>query len=177
MINQGVPVYNSLICLPSEDDLKKFNSEKIENVFKIEEKNLSEEKINFFNFMINRKTYKHKLSEDVQKDRIVKNRLFNIEYETLKKLQENENYSSDILSSDYCIKLKKSTTRKIIGFVTCGTYSYFDTKGLAKGFILLEAYEEILKMKKIFNSQESIVLIRNPTSLIYNYAKLKLLNN
>jgi hypothetical protein len=114
-----------------------------------------------------------KIMEPVQKNKLIKNKNFNLEYETIKNLSDNNPcyYSSDILETDLTLKLQRPISRQILGFVTSGCYSYSHCKGIARGFILLESYEQLVNLSQ---NQEILVLIRKPSSLVYYPAKISL---
>jgi hypothetical protein len=187
MLNDGVPRFNSHICLPSKEDLEFIRNHrgndfksKILRLFDSEK----ESRLNLINSLESYKSLNYnniieeekKIIEPVQRNKIVKNKNFNLEYETIIKIQENEAayYSSDILNTDLTLKLQRSMSRQLIGFVTSGCYSYSHCKGIAKGFILLDSYEQLLNLKNFNHNLETLVLIRNPTSLVYYPAKINL---
>lgn len=68
-------------------------------------------------------------------------------------------------------KVKSSSSRNIIGFVVFGDYSFSRSKCIGYGFVALAPLLSVLE------KQQCQVLIRNKTSLQYNFAKLKVLNH
>lgn len=65
--------------------------------------------------------------------------------------------------------VKSSSSRSVMGFVTCGDYSFTRSQEFGYGFVTLSALLTILEQKK------SYVLVRNIMSLQYNFARIKLL--
>ncbi|XP_014772211.1 ribonucleases P/MRP protein subunit POP1 [Octopus bimaculoides] len=63
-----------------------------------------------------------------------------------------------------------STSRKIIGFLTTGRYSFLKASGVGIGFCSLVGLEELLPNSK------SIILVRSIKSLDYRYAKLSIIS-
>ncbi|GAB1601016.1 ribonucleases P/MRP protein subunit POP1-like [Argonauta hians] len=62
------------------------------------------------------------------------------------------------------------TSRKIIGFLTKGKYSFLKSSGVGIGFCSIVGLEDLLANSK------NIVLVRNIQSLEYRYAKLSILS-
>lgn len=65
--------------------------------------------------------------------------------------------------------VKSSSSRSVMGFVTCGDYSFTRSQEFGYGFVALSALLTILEQK------QNYVLVRNIMSLQYNFARIKLL--
>jgi hypothetical protein len=111
---------------------------------------------------------------------LAKNKNFLTEYKTICDLfitnQETLKYESDILDRGLTFKLESEIIRKIIGFTTTGGFSYSNSLGIGKGFILLDSYEDLLKMKNLYKLPQLNVLIRNKNSRVYYMANIKILS-
>lgn len=68
-------------------------------------------------------------------------------------------------------KVKTSCSRNIIGFVVFGDYSFARSKSVGYGFVALAPLLSVLE------KQQGQVLVRNVTSLQYNFARLKVLHH
>lgn len=199
MTGKGIPRYNSLICMPTHDDMityinrKKANINRenyLEKIMQMRDTDCPSEKINFLNDIYRLKT--EKIIEPIQKVQ-VKNKVFNLEFNTLSsmynnfsdRIYDNPNpnhsqailkYSTEILEHDLTIKLPLQVSRKIIGFVTTGQYSYSESKGIGRGYIDVKSYESLVNLKTEFNSDDLILLIRHKNSRIYYPSKIHLLS-
>ena len=196
MIGKGKPCYNSLICLPDRSDYESID--KVLNTNKNNKKKNLDFSKNFIlnilenpmqkDFILdfeNSKKIKKNIFQDLNFVDI-KNKDFYSEYKIYKDLYNKGNidkikFSSNILDYNFTIKADiEKVQREIIGFVTSGQFSYSNHKGIGKGFITLKAFENILKIKKeiLVNSEDEkeskyYVLIRNPGSRNYYFAKFK----
>ncbi len=145
----------------------------------------------------NNKKLKNSIVEHPEKIKNLnaKNKEFNSEFKIYKDLYEKKaidkvRFSSNILDYNFNIKINfDEISRDVIGFCTNGQYSYCNHKGIGKGFITLNKFEEILQMKKIIQNKLNenltvnnnnnynlkmfnLILMRNPDSKNYNIAKI-----
>lgn len=67
------------------------------------------------------------------------------------------------------VTVKSSSSRSVMGFVTCGDYSFTRSHAFGYGFVALSALLTVLEQK------QSYVLVRNIMSLQYNFARIKIL--
>jgi hypothetical protein len=172
-IQQGVPKFNDLICLPNENDIDlyiKFKENKInlnKNLFSDLNLNDSIVDLNTFENM-NKKFY---IEEEIhKKNKKDKNKYFNVELLSILDYY-NSNYSkkveNKIINTDLTININSNISRKIIGFVTTGLYDYSMNKGKGIGYIQLNQYEKIINLKKKFNLSFIPLLLRSKNSKNY----------
>jgi hypothetical protein len=194
MTGKGIPRYNSLICMPTENDIinyirkkeAKINSQNyLEKIMGLDTENINKSNSHSNRIKLLDQVYhsrKEKIIEPVQKVEI-KNKIFNIEFNTLKSLKKEftddsglVNYSTNILENDLTIKLPINNYRKIIGYVTTGQFSYSQSKGVGRGYISLNYYEALVNFKNEFKTEDLILLVRHKNSRVYYPAKIELLS-
>jgi hypothetical protein len=193
MTGKGIPRYNSQICMPTQEDIITYINRKraninsqnyLEKIMDVDGNNNPSEKIKFLNQIY--KTRQDKIIEPLQRVQ-VKNKVFKVEFNTLRSIKNDFSdgindgetilkYSTDILENDLTIKLPTQVSRKIIGFVTTGQYSFSESKGIGRGFINLKSYEELVNLKNEFKTEDLILLVRNKNSRIYYHSKIQLLS-
>ena len=172
-IQQGIPKYNDLICLPNEDDITlyiKFMENKInlnKNLFSNLNINDSIIDLNTFDNM-NKKFYiEEEFHKNNKKD---KNKDFNVELLSILDYY-NSNYSkkieNKIINTDLTININSITSRIIIGFVTTGLYDYSLNKGKGIAYIQLNQFAKIINLKKKFNLSFIPLLLRSKNSKNY----------
>ena len=148
MCTKGLPGAVSMICIPTQEDLK--NIQGIKNLNAPEE---SRHKIPKFSTKAKTKAktkqLKAKLSE--------------------KREEERRNKVTQI---------RNSCSREIAGFVCAGGFDLSSGYGTGVGFITVPALKSMLALRagteKRIGAQMPMVLIRNTTSLKYRYATLSI---
>ena len=151
MCSKGLPGAMSMICVPTEQDLK--------NIQGTKELNAPEEsrhKIPKFSTKAKTKAgtkqLKAKLSQKLEEER--KNRL---------------------------AQIRNSCSREVAGFVCGGGFDLSSGYGTGVGFVTVPALKSMLALRdgleKRLSTQRPIVLIRNVTSLKYRFATISILQS
>ena len=180
----GYPKYNDLLYIPKEEDIRNylfykkskkdinkliFEDEKDEMIEEIEEDYIKK----YENLKNNFKIIDEIKDKNVSYGQMNKNKYFNNELISLMKYYNNINndkkgiFHSNIINSNFTIKLKVDLSRQLIGFITTGLYDYSINKGKGRGFIKVQLYEKLLILKQKYNLDFIPILLRKKDSLVY----------
>ncbi|XP_011504247.1 PREDICTED: ribonucleases P/MRP protein subunit POP1 [Ceratosolen solmsi marchali] len=170
--NKGLPKDFSIICIPTKDDLIKYNEDKtwsgpVQSVLKSENRESKK--------MKKKTKKKRKKLKSPSFNLLIKLNRNKIQRLARKKLkQENknriENQTKYMLSIDCCKVVRYSCDREVIGYVTQGGFSYQEAKGIGLGYVILSSVFNLIKEKS------NIVLTRNTTTRKYRICKLEILS-
>ena len=105
------------------------------------------------------------------KNKFSNNKDFNIELLSILEYYNSNfslNLTNKLLYPDFTLNLNNNKpNKKIIGFVSNGTYNYSNNKKIGKGFIILNEFQTLINLKQKFNLDFIPLLIRQKTSHIY----------
>lgn len=183
-VEKGVPSDCAMICIPCAKDLKDMKntdcedpcepSHKDENILKRKELK-SQHKKELKRLRKHRKSNYKKLQEQMdlllEKGESIKH-LVNIKKNKMPTKEINEKYNAEmsLLWVPEIKTVKDSCSRTVVGFVCKGDFSFSESQGVGIGYIPFPAFINLV------NSwiTKPIVLFRNPSSLQYRYAILKI---
>lgn len=189
-IDKGKPKDFAMICLPTLEDLEKYKSKELGPVEIIhDDDNANARKLlrkdhikNLKSLKRTRRKEKEKLLENLQNRPL--NEKITKKFLIKKKLDDND--PSKKASVVYNKKMESlwlpetvetvidSASRKILGFVTKGDFSFSKADGFGVGYVALPGLLKLLKVCRK-ESAEPVVLVRNPDHVQYRFAKIKIL--
>ncbi|XP_051168586.1 ribonucleases P/MRP protein subunit POP1 [Leptopilina boulardi] len=186
---KGVPENFSIICLPTEDDLKTFKKNRKWSgpVESLKSDANEKERLN------SRK--KHlELLKKLRKQRVrMKKKLESVRNESDKSDENDDGFLNEIkmirkkclngnktiietqarkmeeLCIPKCSRVRFSCDREVMGFVEQGGFCLSEARGVGRGYIVLEALKNLICQKR------NLVLIRNTQSRKYRFANLEVL--
>ncbi|XP_039308370.1 ribonucleases P/MRP protein subunit POP1 isoform X2 [Solenopsis invicta] len=184
MIGKGSPKKFAIICMPTTEDLMKFENDKkcLGPVEKCH--NDPNEKVRKTLRKNHLMLLKRLRRQRVRLNRALKNNALKLlEEESIGKLNESKRVTisshrkiitdhSVKMSEMYlpkCTEVRYSCDREVIGFITLGDFSFSQAKGIGMGYITLPSLLEMINKK--FN----IVLVRNIQTRQYRLAELNIL--
>ncbi|KAL6440138.1 hypothetical protein ACFW04_003032 [Cataglyphis niger] len=183
MVGKGLPKKFAIICMPTHEDMKKFENYK-KWVGPIEkchtDPNEKSRKMLRKNHLV--------LLKRLRRQRVRRKKTF--QDNTLKSLKKSIGNATERMSalihrkiiSDQFIRMSKlylpestevrhSCDREVMGYVTIGGLSFSHAKGIGIGYVTLPSLLEIVRSKK-----SNIVLVRNTQTRQYRLAKLDVLD-
>ncbi|XP_025266299.1 ribonucleases P/MRP protein subunit POP1-like [Camponotus floridanus] len=182
MVSEGTPKEFAIICMPKRKDLRRFQNNK--NYDGPVEKYHTDPNENFRKILF--KLYLMQMKQ-LRRDRFELEKTFqdNGLPEEFHSIEDEINRAlllefRKIISDDFAERIRKwylpkstevrhSCDRKVMGYVTIGSYSLLRAKGIGIGYVTLPSLLEIIRKKS------NIVLVRNTKDLQYRLARLKIL--
>ena len=188
---KGLPKDFSIICMPTQEDLTKYNKDKkwsgpIES-FKLDSneekrKNLRREHLALLKRLRKQRIRAKKRMENISNNLSLKDsydvKHLNKIRELVKKKLLNSNKTvidqqARTMADLYlpkCTSVKHSCDRDVIGYITQGGFSFSEAKGVGLGYTVFSSILNLIQKKS--NS----VLIRNTTTRQYRICKLEILS-
>ncbi|KAL0132065.1 hypothetical protein PUN28_000084 [Cardiocondyla obscurior] len=181
MIEKGTPKKFAIICMPTFEDLKKFVSNKkwhgpVEKCHKDPNERIRTKLRK--NHLILLKRLKR---QRIQRKRTLKSNILKFLKESTDKLNEDKSILLvNKIISDQSVKMSQlylpkrtevrySCDKEIMGYVTLGSFSYSQARGIGIGYITLPS------LRKMIDERCNIVLVRNTQTRQYRLADLNIL--
>ncbi|XP_034942493.1 ribonucleases P/MRP protein subunit POP1 [Chelonus insularis] len=163
----GRPKKFAIICIPTDEDLKKFEQERNFNgpiqqpkldVFEADRKNLRKQHKRLLKSLM-RKRAKARKNMKPFFPRISTNGIKEL---YLKKIRQ--------LWLPQCKEVRKSCDREVMGYVVQGDFSFTESKGVGWGYVVMQTLLNLLEKKNNY------VLVRNTQTKHYRLARIEILN-
>ncbi|KAJ8673599.1 hypothetical protein QAD02_004861 [Eretmocerus hayati] len=191
VMRTGVPQNFSIICLPTSDDLAKFEKDKkwsgpVESP-KTDENEEKRRKLRRGHLALLRRLRRQRIRAKKKMEiassqlpmkntaemkhlnkirQLVKKKLIN----TNQTLIDKQAQTMANLYLPKCTHVRHSCDREVIGYVTQGGFSYSKAKGVGLGYIVCKS------LYKLLEDHSNIVLIRNPTTQKYRLCRVRVID-
>ena len=203
LCGRGTPSDCAIICIPSLKDIDDIleTTSFSGPIEEIHEDENHDERINLRNEhkkllkSLRRKRIREKLKKENQNSLIKSeeesavDRTVNVAISTHTKRKKNVPPPTKDIVDEYAEKIKSlwlpqaktvrnSCSREVIGFVKKGDFSFTESQGVGRGYVILSALVNFInlchKSKKSNKLMQPWVLVRNPTSLQYRFGIIQI---
>lgn len=191
VLNKGFPKPFAMICVPTNEDLEKLKNNKhwsgpVEKLNKDPNESCRKKLRKNHLLLLKRlrrqrvrhqKALEKKISDTFEKN--ISKINYNIEIKNLRQnllnishkatLEQSQKMSALYLPN--CTKVRNSCDREVMGYITLGSFSFTEAKGIGIGYV---AIQSIIAM---IDTKNNYVLIRNNQTRQYRTAQLEILSN